>query len=305
MLYVSTRRDSDYGVTDTADGVTEYYTEVQLTQLVQRGLDIYGVKLNGNKLRISIYQDLQSIMDAYNNRFIALGKKPQFSVKASRGIYGSPSVVTTDGICIVKSSGISQVSVGHIKMPDFIETVTNCSSIHEDDSYGGFSSVKYAGLVLSKNLHCLAPGMFEYSSIKGGLVLPKSLWDVSLNAFKYCDIEGDLRFLEGATEIADCGFLGCHITGNVYLPDSMRRIEISAFEDCHIAGNLYLPGTLDMIASQAFKGCDVDGRVLFSTPPKKHWEVDVDTDAWWGFRCGNYGEGVKEFFKIDKRHGLW
>lgn len=275
MLFVSNKRGSEYAVSDTADSTTEYITALQLKQLVTKGTSVYGVKIKDNKLQVSVYPDLQAIVDKYNSRFTAVGKLPQFRVSVYQDF--NP-VIITSGLLMLARGGDNSLSVaGKVKMPDFIEAVSHM--IFSGENYDAFSYTEFASLVLSQNLRWMKHEMFQRSIIRGDLVLPSSLEEIHGDCFNNCLIDGDLYISDGLKEIGRKAFLRCHITGNLYLPTSIAKIEESAFYNC-----------------------DVDGQVLFSTPPTEHRDVDVNVAAWTGIECLGYGKGVKEFFKIDRQH---
>lgn len=67
MYYISSHIDGRYGVTDTSDGVEEFYTKQKLRAITQKGIDIIGVCANSTisiyDIGYKVYYVLQDIKD--------------------------------------------------------------------------------------------------------------------------------------------------------------------------------------------------------------------------------------------------
>lgn len=58
MFYISSKKDGLYGVTDTEDGVEDFYTLKELGEIVKTcKLDIKGLKIHQGKFSVNVYSN--------------------------------------------------------------------------------------------------------------------------------------------------------------------------------------------------------------------------------------------------------
>ena len=84
MYYISCKVGSKYGIIDTEDGKTEFYTPAQIANFVSRGINVIGFNYQINGYSIAIAHPSQFQFDS--EEFITTGYKPdidkKFDVKA-------------------------------------------------------------------------------------------------------------------------------------------------------------------------------------------------------------------------------
>ena len=61
MFYVSSIKGDKIGVTDTADGVEEFYTDSQIVQFLESKVDIYGTSYYNHKANCSVIKINQNL----------------------------------------------------------------------------------------------------------------------------------------------------------------------------------------------------------------------------------------------------
>lgn len=128
---------------------------------------VYGARIvNNKKLDVSCFKDMNAVVDAYNARFLALGKQPpwEFAIDTQT----QPS--TVDGLTVACFSVIRYVGdiSGDIIMPDFVESI-GCGSMPV------FAGNPIKSIKLSKNLRVIGRNAFRGAVFDCDVEIPASV----------------------------------------------------------------------------------------------------------------------------------
>lgn len=208
-------------------------------------------------------------------------------VKLTGKINAADFQVMRDGMPILESVDLSDVTVDKNRIPDFafsyqdqpdhelyvgkptLKQLLLPQTITEIGDYA-FSccAALWGSLIIPEGVTSIGHGAFaRCSKLNGSLTFPNSLISIGDMAFMNCDgFKGSLSIQNGVKTIGEKAFSGCpEFTGTLIIPTSVTSIGSGAFANCiNFTGPLSIPGSVEVIQDEAFYRFGTDVNLIIS-----------------------------------------
>ncbi len=241
MLYVSSYKNNIIKVKDVLDLETESITEEECMKYIKAGLEIQGVQLNGDNLKINSIE-----ADIARHKLLNDGWK--IGVYTGGDIWVE-RIYQTQSSNVIELQGVPEgLTDKELVIPDYIVKIGASCLFNRS-----FDNVR-----LSKNLVAIGATAFTNTHGLRRAVLPECFRWAGNGAFSRCY---DLQYVEFPEYVYSLNrdmFEGCSLLRNVVLPKELEvnALEIDFFKDCRTLKHVNLGETnIIELCESCFQGC--------------------------------------------------
>lgn len=241
MLYVSSCKGNIIEVTDTLNSETDNITEEECKKYVKAGLEIQGIQLNGDSIKVnSIESDIA--------RHKLLNDGWEIEIQEGKDIWFGKDYLNQTSRLIKLQKVPDNTPDKVLKVPDYIVQIgASC-----------FYNRTFKEIKLSKNLVAIGSSAFTKSSGLRKVILPECFRWVGEGAFARCN---DLQYVEFPKYVYTLNrglFNGCNSLREVVLPRELgiNSLDMEFFRDCRELKRVNLGETnITVLYRGCFQGC--------------------------------------------------
>ena len=248
MFYVSSISGTKYGITDTSDGVEEFYDKEFILNL---NLKILGVNTNKRVIKVI---DTESLINYQISKLVLLGKFPSrnFNLLVERDFtltfnddVSLDTLVVPYGVRHLENLEYS--TLREIVLPEtLIELAPRCFSMCRN-----LSQIK-----LPNSLETLGGSCFYGCRSLKKIEIPNKITYLPTACFRSCISLEYVKLPNNLIHLDDSCFFRCKSLVKLILPNSLRKIGWNCFEQCENLVNIEIPPNVIELGDFCFKQCE-------------------------------------------------